>query len=156
MKITRLATAILFCAAALSTAPSACAASNNAAVTETIGRAIAAFNRGDMKAWAAACASPASVIDDFPPHEWNGRTACADWAADYDALAKKTGMADGVVALGPPWHLAVTGQRAYAVYPAAFTYKQHGKLVKDGGVFTFALDKTAAGWLITGWAWSDH
>ena len=37
----------------------------------------------------AACASPSSIIDEFPPHAWQGATACADWANDFETFNKK-------------------------------------------------------------------
>jgi hypothetical protein len=61
------------------------------------------------------------------------------------------------VTLGEPWYLSVTGERAYAVVPAKYAYKEHGKSVTEqNSIFTVALKKTSAGWLITGWAWSKH
>jgi hypothetical protein len=49
----------------------------------------------------------------------------------------------------------VAGDRAYVVVPANYDYKQKGKKVSEkGATFTAALQKGAAGWRITGWAWS--
>lgn len=115
------------------------------------------FNSGDFKLAVAACASPASIIDDFPPHEWHGVTACADWASAYAADAKKNEITGGKVTMGTPWRVDVTGSRAYVVVPVTFSYKDHGKPVNEtGAVFTVALQRLARGWLITGWAWSRH
>ena len=55
------------------------------------------FNRGDAKIAASACAPSASIIDDFPPHQWQGANACANWFAAYNAMARKSGISDGVV-----------------------------------------------------------
>jgi hypothetical protein len=53
--------------------------------------------------------------------------------------------------------VVVSGGRAYAAIPATFTYKQKGKSVtSSGNVLTIALQKTATGWLMTGWTWSQH
>ncbi len=113
------------------------------------------FNTGDVKSALAACASPVSVVDDFPPHEWQGPTACLDWANAYAADAKARGITDGIVTLLTPWRVDVEGDRAYAVVPATYAYKVHGKPVTEtGNLLTVALHKTAGGWLITGWAWS--
>ncbi len=132
-------------------------ASEQTAVMATVHQFIDGFNKGDAKSALAACASPASIIDDVPPHEWQGPTACVDWSNAYDADAKKNGITDGIVTLGTPWHVAVTGARAYVVVPVTYTYKQHGKPVTESGsVLTVALKKIAAGWRITGWAWAQH
>jgi ketosteroid isomerase-like protein len=116
-----------------------------------------AFNKGDKKAAAATCTDQTSIIDEFPPHEWHGAEACAKWFDDYDADAKKNGITDGIVTLGKPRHIDVTGDRAYFVAPANYTYKKHGKPVKEtGSMFTLALQKTEAGWRIAGWAWTKN
>jgi hypothetical protein len=80
------------------------------------------FNKGDVKSALAACAEQTSIIDEFPPHEWHGPGACANWAKDFDADAKKNGVTDGVVKLGKPRHIDVTGDRAYVIVPASYAY----------------------------------
>jgi ketosteroid isomerase-like protein len=113
------------------------------------------FNKGDVKTAVAACAEQASIIDEFPPYEWHGMGACSKWADDYDADAKKNGITDGSVRLGKPRHIDIAGDQAYVVVPANYTYKQRGKLVREiGSMLTLALQKGAAGWRITAWAWT--
>jgi ketosteroid isomerase-like protein len=115
------------------------------------------FNKGDTKTALAACADQTSIIDEFPPHEWHGAGACAAWANDYVADAKKNGITDGVVTLAKPRHIDITGDRAYVVAPANYAFRQKGKPVEEtGSMFTFALQKTGAGWRIVGWAWAKH
>jgi hypothetical protein len=66
-------------------------------------------------------------------------------------------ITDGIATLAKPKHVDVTGDRAYAVVPATYTYKENGKKVAESGSFlTVALQKSAAGWVITGWAWTKH
>jgi len=133
------------------------AAPQQSVVMASVHQFIDGFNRGDAKTALAACDSPASIIDDIPPHEWHGPTACADWANAYNANAKKNGITDGIVTLGRPWHVYVTGDRGYVVVPVKYTYKQNGKpFTESGSVLTVALRKIAAGWRITGWAWAQH
>jgi hypothetical protein len=113
------------------------------------------FNKGDIKTALAACAEQTSIIDEFPPHEWHGAGACSNWANDFDADAKKNGVTDGIVTLGNPRRVDITADRAYVVVPANYTFKQKGKLVKEtGSMLTLVLQKGAAGWRITGWAWT--
>jgi ketosteroid isomerase-like protein len=157
MKINPLVIVTLAAVMALVGVPGKATATDASAVMAAVNHAVAAFNKGDMKAWMASCASPASIIDDFPPHNWQGPTACADWASSYAAYSKKNGITNGIVTLSTPWHVAVTGAHAYVVCPASFTYKQNGKPMKESGsIFTLALTKTAAGWLIAGWTWAQH
>jgi ketosteroid isomerase-like protein len=144
-------------AAATPAAAAVSAASEQGAVMATVRQFVNGFNAGSIKTMASACASPASIVDDFPPHEWQGPTACADWAKAYAASAARYGISDSVVTLGRPWHVDVTGNRAYVVVPAAYTYRQHGRrLSQSGSVYTLALRKVGPRWLITGWAWADR
>ena len=52
-------------------------------------------------------------------------------------------------------HFEVTGDRAYVVMAANYTFKQKRKpMAEPGSIFTFGLQKGANGWMITGWTWS--
>ena len=105
----------------------------------------------------AACDSPVSIIDEFPPHVCNGPKACADWFKAYNAYNEKSGVVPGDDTIGTPWSVDVAGDRAYVVAPATYAYKRHGKEVKElHAVFTAALRKTGDGWKITAWTWSKH
>jgi hypothetical protein len=133
------------------------AASDQAAVMATVHRFMDSFNKGDTQSGLATCASPVSIVDEFPPHEWQGPTACADWANAYNANAAAQGITDGFVTLKTPWHVEITGDRAYVVVPSDYAYKQHGKAVlESGSIWTVALKRVSAGWRITGWAWARH
>jgi hypothetical protein len=83
--------------------------------------------------------------------------ACAKWISDYDADARKNGISDGVVTLSNPSHVDITADRAYVVIPADYTFKQKGKPVGEtGSVITLAMQRSQAGWRITGWSWAKH
>lgn len=102
------------------------------------------------------CDSNVSILDEFPPHEWHGPTACADWWKAHNAYNEKSGITDGDAPLGTPWTVDVTGDRAYFVAPMTYTFKQHGKLVKETAAFAVSLKRTPTGWRITGWAFSKQ
>jgi ketosteroid isomerase-like protein len=132
-------------------------ASEKTDVMATVHQFVDGFNKGDTKTALAACAPQAAIIDDVPPHAWQGAGACAAWASAYDADSKKHSITDGIVTLGQPRHVDVTGDRAYVVVPATYTYKERGTSVTESGsILTVALQKVAAGWRITGWAWAKH
>ena len=151
MKKTLIAVALVLLAIGMA------AASDTTEVMAPVHQFVNGFNKGDAKSLVATCADQASVIDDFPPHEWQGAGACKMWMNDYDAYAKKNGVADGVVTLGQPMHVDVTGDRAYVVVPASFTYKKNGKPTNENGsTFIVALQKAGGAWHITGWAWGAH
>jgi hypothetical protein len=133
------------------------AATEKTDVMTTLRKSIDNFNKGDVKAFTAACADQASVIDEFPPYAWHGAGACAKWADDYAADAKKNGITDGVVILGAPLHVDVIADRAYVVVRANYRFKQNGKWVQEtGSMLTIALQKSEAGWRMAGWAWAKH
>ena len=103
------------------------------------------------------CNASVTIIDEFPPHEWSGTTACADWWKALNAYNDKNGITEAVAKLGVPWSVDVNGDRAYAVIPATYTYKQNGKTVTESrSVWTVVLERTSAGWRITAWTWSKH
>ena len=146
----RVSFAIAFVFASLSTAL-ASTADPMAAVRQYV----ADFNKGDVKAMAATCAAPTSILDGLAPHVWQGPTACADWYRDVIAAGEREGATGYFVTLGKPWHVDVTGDRAYVVVPATMTFRVHGQQVmQSGSIFTVVLRKLAEGWRITGWAWA--
>jgi ketosteroid isomerase-like protein len=153
----RIATSISTTALALALlAATSATASDKADVVAAINRYNDSFNKNDAKAAEAICTPQTIIIDDFAPHAWQGATTCADWWNALNAENKKSGITDPNVTLGKAWHVMVTGDRAYAVYPTYYSYKLNGKPTKEQGVWTFALTKTADGWHIQGWAWAQH
>jgi ketosteroid isomerase-like protein len=143
-------------AAVLGVAPGAAAQQNNEPFT-VVQRFIDSFNKGDDKAVIATCADPASIIDEFPPYEWHGAGACANWVASYAKDAAMNGISDGVVTLGKPRHVDVTGDRAYIVVPADYAYKHKAAPIKEtGSVLSIVLQKGPGGWKITAWSWAKN
>jgi ketosteroid isomerase-like protein len=130
-------------------------ASGAADVMKPVHQFIDGFNKGDAKSALAACADEAYIIDEFAPYEWHGAGACSTWANDYEADAKKNGITDGVVTIGKPKHVDVSGDHAYVVVPTTYAFKQNGKPTKENNaVLTLTLQKSSSGWRITSWAWS--
>lgn len=131
------------------------AASDRTDVMSVVHQWIEAFDKGEMKSFVSLCADQSSILDDFPPYEWQGPGACAKWWSDNDALGKTNEITDGFVTLGKPLELHVTGDHAYVVTRDDFTYKVKGKPMKQAGsIHTFVLQKTNSGWRITGEAWA--
>lgn len=151
MRILLFVFALVFAAALPATA------SDKSDVVAKIQQFVNGLDKGDVKSATAACASPASIIDEFPPHAWQGVNACADWAKALDAYNKKVGVTDANATIGTPTHVDVSGNRAYFVAPGKYTYKDHGKsMTESGSVFTAVLQKSAAGWRILAWTWAAH
>ena len=116
-----------------------------------------AFNNGDKAGVVGSCTDAAIIIDDFAPHVWQGPNACAVWWDAYAADAAANGIAGGIVKIGKPFKVTVAGDRGYVVFPAKYTYTQHGKpVVESGSNWTMALQKLGGAWKISGWAWAQH
>jgi len=112
------------------------------------------FNKGDMKA-AAAALTPAglSIIDDVPPHVWAGPNAFDSWSKALAASDQAAGNTDGAVKLGKPAHAVVSAERGYVVVPAVYTFKTKGVAMREPAQIVVALQKGTSGWQISGWAW---
>ena len=133
------------------------AATDKTDVMATVQQFMDGFNKGDVKSALATCASPVSIVDEFPPYAWQGANACADWANDFEANATRNGITDSVVTLQKPKHVDVVGDRAYVVVPANYDYKVKGKKTSQkGSIMALALQRTSAGWRITGWSWATR
>lgn len=113
---------------------------------------IESFNEGDVKAMAAMCAVPMSILDGLAPHVWQGSTACEDWYRDAMAEGEHAGVTDYFVELGEPRHVNVTGDSAYVVVPTSMSFKIRGQHVtQSGALFTLALHKLNKGRRIAAW-----
>lgn len=118
---------------------------------------IDSFNKGDAAGAAATHSATAdlTIVDEVPPHLWNGPKAFPSWAADLEADMKKNGLTDAAVTLGAaPTREESDGQNAYVVVPAVFSFKQNGKAMREKAEMTFVLKKDASGWLIHSWTWT--
>jgi len=115
----------------------------------------AALNMDDGKAAAAAVMTPTQAItDEFAPFHWEGKTALADWFAGDAADMKANDVTDGVVSLGKPLHVTISGDHAYVVIPMIYKYKTHGKKTVETALFTTSEVKAAGTWLISAWTYA--
>jgi len=148
---------LLAALAATALAASPLAAQNNNAAMATVTQFVAAFNVGDSVQAVATCAAETVIIDEFAPYEWHGKGACMAWMKAYAADAEQQGISDGIVTLGTPKHIDMSGDHAYIVVPADYTFKKKGTPVKEtGSILTVALQKEKGGWKMTGWAWAKN
>ena len=115
---------------------------------------IDSFNKGDAKTAEATHAASVAIIDEAPPHIWQGPGAFKAWAAALEADGKKKGQTDQAVTLSDASREEVSGDHAYLVVPAVFTFKEKGVAMREDGQMTFALTKAGAAWKISGWTWT--
>ncbi|OBB18964.1 hypothetical protein A5761_07685 [Mycolicibacterium setense] len=114
-----------------------------------------AFNRGDVRGQAAACADPMQILDGMSPHVWQGPTAAADWWRDVLAEGEHLGASGYSITLGDPRHIDEKGDSAYVVVPATMTFDLGGQqITQTGSVLTVALRKVNEDWRLTAWAWA--
>jgi len=114
----------------------------------------AALNTDDGKAAAAVMTPSQAITDEFAPFHWEGKTALADWLAGDAADAKANGVTDGVVSVGKPLHVTISGDHAYVVVPMTYKYLMHGKKTVETALFTTAEVKTGGSWLISAWTYA--
>ena len=114
------------------------------------------FNKGDMAGAAATHLADAElvIIDELPPFAWRGAHAFHAWSADLDSDAKKQGITEPMVAISAPTRVETSGDQAYVVVPAVYTFKLKGVAMRESAQMTFVLKKGAGGWLIHGWTWT--
>jgi hypothetical protein len=149
----RLATlgALVWCVLAVS----ASGAAPDAELIAPIRRFVDSFNKGDMVAAEAAHApGDVSILDEVSPYLWRGPQAFKAWSTDLSSDARERGITEQVVELSDPTREETSGDHAYVVVPAVYTFKERGKAMREQAQFVFALQKGATGWLIHGWAWT--
>ncbi len=118
---------------------------------------IDSFNKGDAAGAAATHSATAdlTIVDEVPPHLWNGPNAFQAWSAALDSQIKKEGLTEPAVRIGTPTREESDGQNAYIVVPAVYSFKQNGKAMREKAQMTFVLKKEGSGWLIHGWTWTE-
>ena len=131
-------------------------ASDKTDVADTVKRYLDNLDPAKIQDAVAMCDTEASILDEFPPHEWHGPTACADWWKAEQAYNEQSGITDEDAPLGTPQTIDVNGDRAYFVAPMTYTYKKHGKPANESATFTVSLHRTSGGWKITGWSYSKE
>jgi ketosteroid isomerase-like protein len=129
-------------------------ASDETDIMAVINKMNDAMNKNDAKAAASAYTANAAIIDEFPPHFWSGSNVFDTWNNDFASFAKQQGDSDPWVTTQKALHVSVAANRGYAVVPAVFTFKEHGKKMTEHGLWTFALEKAGGDWKIAGWAWA--
>jgi hypothetical protein len=117
---------------------------------------IDSFNKGDLAGAAATHAAGAdlTIIDEVPPFVWRGAKAFHTWSAALDSISKQAGITDQMVTISAPTRTESTGDSAYVIVPAVYTYKEKGVAMREAAQITVVLKKGASGWLIHGWTWT--
>ena len=114
------------------------------------------FNKGDVAGAAATHASTAdlTIVDEVPPFVWRGAQAFTAWSAALEADAKKNGITEPMVSIAPATRVETSGDVAYVIVPATYSFKKGGVAMRESAHMTFVMKKTAGAWLIHGWTWT--
>lgn len=114
------------------------------------------FNKGDVAGAAATHAAGAdlAIIDEVPPFVWRGPKAFEAWSTALDSISKQAGITDQMVTISAPTRTETSGDSAYVIVPAVYTYKEKGVAMREAAQMTFVLKKGASGWLIHAWTWT--
>jgi len=144
---------VALCALSVATAG---AQTPTADIVAPLNKFMEAFNKGDIAGAAATHAAGPDlvIIDEVAPFVWHGADAFKTWAAALEADSKKQGITDQNVTIAAPTRTEVSGDTAYVVVPAVYTFKLKGAAMRESAQMTFVLKKGAGGWLITGWTWT--
>lgn len=149
MKSLLLAAALLAPASALAQTPA------TATPMATIDTFVSAFNKGDMATvHAVHAAEGVTIMDEDAPYLWQGKTALDTWLTMLNNVGKAKGESENAVALHKPQVLNVSGNRAYAVVPVEYTWKEKGVSMHEPATITVVLHYGTTGWKIDAWSWN--
>jgi len=119
-------------------------------------RFVNGMNNGDLDSAFSACSAGMVIIDNVAPYNWQGENACQRWAESQEADSIRKGVTDAVFSLGRTLHFEVSDNHAYAVLQASYTFNVQGRAHEVEGSFTAAMQKGAAGWRLTGFAFAEQ
>lgn len=112
------------------------------------------FNKGDMKAAAAAMSSHAvTIIDEISPHIWQGENAFDRYLRASAAAEQAEGITDDVYTPGKPTRVVVNGDDGYVALPVIYAFKRKGMPMREAAHMVYVLKKDAGGWVITSFTW---
>ena len=145
----------LLCSMGLVTAAAANAAATEAELLKPVHQFVDSFNKGDAAgAEKANVSTGVTIVDEVPPHLWQGAGAFKSWVADLDKTEKAAGYSDQKVTLGEVNLSASTGDDGYVSMNAVYSYKEKGVAKTEPARMTFALKKVGGEWKIAAWTWS--
>lgn len=146
----------LICAALICAGLAAPAASaRDAALAVPIHKMMEGFNKGDVAMVKAVHVAAPTIVDNVPPFLWSGPQSFDHWLSDLSKSEAKEGKTDGVVWFGESVDEAVSGNHAYLVAPARYTFKQNGHAMRETGMVAFVLAKEGGAWKVQAWSWAS-
>jgi|GEM_PF-3398713 len=135
------------------------AATPDAELLAPVQRMVDAINHAEVAPPKGVFTTDATVIDDFAPYRWSGKSNAIDWykgllgtdaASRADFLALK-----GILSVGAPQFSRVTGDTAYFVLPGLFIFNESPiKRTRQTSTWVIAEKRIKDKWLIAAHAWA--
>ena len=119
-------------------------------------RFVEAWNKNDAATVANLSIESLAIIDEFPPHLWQGPNALVEWGKDYDAESKRIAATDAIVTLSKPTVVEANGSYAYVVVPAVYSFVHNAQRSEDKGIITVALRKLGQNWRVAALTWTKQ
>ena len=151
--MTRTIAAVLAAGLMLGVAGPTVAASDTAAVRQTLQTMLGRVNTGDVAGALALSTADGSVIDEFAPYAWSDS---GHWGQDFGTYLAQNGITDDVTTIRKFRHVNVNGGRAYVVVTVLNTYKVSGKSHSEPGTEVYTLEKGTAGWRFNSYIWFSN
>jgi ketosteroid isomerase-like protein len=132
----------------------ALAASDAEAAMATVRQFGEAINKADFKTAIELQAPDVEIIDEVPPHHWQGQGAAMAWLKSWNDFATANGVSGQSMVYGDQARVEVEGDHAYVTRPGVFSFKRGSAQVSETGMLGAALVRTPAGWRISAWTWA--
>jgi hypothetical protein len=132
--------------------------SDETEVLSRIQQTIDAANRNIDSAPASNFMPSVVLVDDLAPYVFRGPAADAilEWRNAYGVDSEKNSITDFSMKLLKPRRVEVSGDRAYIVLPAVYSFKQRLKPMQKRGTITATLERLDKKWLIATWSWAGQ
>lgn len=133
-------------------------ASDEMDVLSRMQQTIDAANRNIDAAVAGNFMPSVVLVDDLAPYVFRGPAADAilEWSNAYGADSAKNSITDFSMKLLKPRRVKISGDRAYIVLPAVYSFKQRLKPMQKRGTITATLERVDKKWLIATWSWAGQ
>ena len=116
---------------------------------------LAAANGADAASIKSIFTDDAVIIDEMPPHRWNGANAGVGWLKALHAqftAQKVTGVKGTLQSVSVFEHS--DPRRAFIVVPGTWTGSQAGRRFVENGIWSFVVVRSGSAWKISADAWA--
>ena len=151
----RLLPIALLCTGVLALSPAARADEGPPAeVLAQVDAMLAGTESLDAAKFGAAFSVEPTIVDEFPPFQWQGVDAAKRFVHDLQALVSSASMTDIKAVRRPATYFHRDGRLAYLTVPVDFSFRIKGSPVTERGAYVISLyELEGTGWKIRTSAW---